>query len=71
MAHSEACRKRLTEAIAESDEGKERIQAAENRALEYQDRVLEAQMNNGAEEQEGEDGDPGGSSAGARLPQSD
>ena len=47
VAHSEACRKRLTEAIAESDEGKERIQAAENRALEYQDRVLEAQMNKG------------------------
>ena len=47
VAHSEACRKRLTEAIAESEEGQARIEAAENRALEYQDRILEAREQQG------------------------
>ena len=42
VTHSEACRKQLTEAIAESEEGQARIEAAENKALEYQDRVLKA-----------------------------
>ena len=46
VPHTEACRKRMTEAIAETDEGRERAKAAEARIKEFRagGREVESEM---------------------------